>query len=86
MRKRICDCAVEVLRETDNPAVGYGDAGLLHLIADRAGVPHEAWKTEDRILNALSRTPGSLVPRFFRARRGLARVFYLPEEIKKKDG
>lgn len=81
MRKRICDCALEVLRETDNPAVGYGDAGLLHAIAERAGIGHNAWKTEARILNALSKTPGPLVLKHFRTRWGQhARVFYLPAQ------
>lgn len=36
MKKRICDAAVEILRETDNPMVGRGDSGLLHAIAERA--------------------------------------------------
>ena len=33
---RVCDAAVEVLRETGNPACMWGDEGLLHLIAERA--------------------------------------------------
>ncbi|HAK87666.1 MAG: hypothetical protein A2X55_09090 [Nitrospirae bacterium GWB2_47_37] len=79
-RRRICDCAEEVLRETDNPAVGFGDSGLLHRVAERAGLPHEAWKTEERVLNALSRTPGNLVLKYYRSRWGqAARVFYLKE-------
>lgn len=77
-RKRICDCAVEILRETDNPAVGYGDSYLLHDIAERAGKPHRGWRTEKAILDALSRTPGILEKRYFRAWRNIARIFYLP--------
>jgi len=33
---RICDAAVEVLKETDNPAVMFGDCCLIDLIAKRA--------------------------------------------------
>jgi len=79
--KRICDHARDVLRETDNPAVGYGDAGLLHLIAERAGVPHNGPKTEARILNALSKTPGVFAIRYFKTRRGVGRVFRLPKHL-----
>ena len=34
-RKTIADYAVEILKETDNPAVMYGDCGLLDMIAKR---------------------------------------------------
>ena len=77
-RYRICDAAVDVLKETDNPAVMWGDSGLLHLIAERAGLPHQSWLTEGRVLNALSKTPGELIAGTtlgFRGRR--VRIFWL---------
>lgn len=63
---RVCDAAVEVLGETDNPAVMWGDCGLLDMIARRAGlrwrcVPHAAADMHTRVLNALSKQPGELV-------------------------
>ncbi len=74
------EAAVEVLRETNNPAICYGDGGLFHLVADKIGWPHEMWFTEDRVLNAIDRHhSGHLVKRYFMATRGKARVFYLPE-------
>lgn len=79
---RTCDAAVAVLRETSNPAVMWGDEGLLHLIAKRAGLRTcgRAWKTSDAVLNNLSRQPGKLVPFLTTDGRGRAvRIFYLPE-------
>ena len=60
---RTCDAAVEVLRETDNPAVVWGDEGLLHLIAERLGWEHDGPRTSDRVLAALRKTPGPLIRR-----------------------
>jgi hypothetical protein len=81
-RLRVCDAAVTVLRRTGNPAVMWGDEGLLHLIADELGWPHEAWHTSDRVLNALYKTPGPLVKVDAclggSNRRG---VRFLPEEV-----
>lgn len=79
---RICDAAVEVLRETGNPAVMWGDSGLLHAIADRAKARcrGRAWKTEEAVLAALSRQPGKLVPFKSLSMHGHSvRVFALPE-------
>lgn len=82
---RVCDAAVLVLRETDNPAVMWGDTGLLHKIASRAELPSRdrAWKTENAVLNALSRQPGELVSGYSRAnvsgRQRAVRSFWLPE-------
>lgn len=59
---RVCDAAIEVLRETGNPAVMWGDEGLLHAIASRLGWEHHAWQTSDRVLAAIRKTPGDLVP------------------------
>ena len=79
----ICEAAVLVLRETDNPAVMYGDSGLLHTIANRADAKcqQKGWKTETAILDALSRTPGELVPTLTLEAHGrTVRIFRLPEE------
>lgn len=80
---RICDAAVLVLRESGNPAVMFGDEGLLHMIADRAKArcAGRAWHTSAAILNALSRTPGKLVAGHTWCARGnrKARCFWLPE-------
>lgn len=84
-KPRVCEAAVAVLRETDNPAVMWGDAGLLHEIAERAGRPHNAWKTEKLILDTLSRDHGELIPGWtaLPGRRGRdgrrVRIFWLPE-------
>jgi hypothetical protein len=73
--------AADILRETDNIGIGWGDATLLHMVCTRLGWPHEAWLTERRVLDAIDRShEGVLVKRFFRE-RGLRRVFYLPERI-----
>lgn len=78
---RVCDAAIEVLRETDNPAVMWGDEGLLHLIAERLGWKHNTWKTSDRVLNALSKTPGRLIPgkTYIGNGRRIVRIFRLPQ-------
>lgn len=58
---RACDAALDVLLETDNPRVMYGDEWLLHQIASRLGWDAEGPRTSRRVLSALSRTPGRLV-------------------------
>lgn len=86
-RLRCCDAAVLVLRESRNPAVGAGDSGLLHTIAERAGIAPNGWITEKRVLDALTRRPGELVPGWFRTSHGrTARQFVLPEESAKGYG
>lgn len=85
-RLRACDATIEHLRETDNPAVMWGDTGLIHAIADRLGWEHHAWKTEKRLLDALSKTPGDLVPGYTVVRiPGVGmrdvRIFRLPEKV-----
>lgn len=76
-RVRVCDAALAVLRETGNDAVMWGDEQLLHLIADRAGIKQKgAWETSTRVLNALSRQPGELVPGLTRTGRNrVVRIF-----------
>lgn len=76
--RRVCDAATWWLRHTDNPAVGHGDAHLLHEIATLMEWEHASWRTERRVLNALSKTPGELIPTYVRYQR-LCRNFYLPE-------
>lgn len=83
---RTCDAAVQVLRETKNPAVMWGDEGLLHMIAKRAGlnISGPGWCTSAAVLNNLSRCPGELVSKLTRGHSGgrtrVVRIFYLPEE------
>lgn len=55
--------AIAVMEETNNPAVMWGDGGLLHEIAEKLGWSHESWKTEDRVMAALNRSPGELKKR-----------------------
>jgi hypothetical protein len=77
---RYCDAAVEVLRETGNPCVGYGDHGLCHEISERAGRGHASVRTHWRVLNALTKTPGALIRRdTFFGGVGWTRCFWLPE-------
>lgn len=64
---RACDAAIQVLIETDNPSVMYGDEWLCHQIADRLGWEHAGPTTSRRVLRALSKTPGRL-------RKGLIRM------------
>jgi hypothetical protein len=78
---QVWEAAVEVLKETDNPAVMWGDEGLCHLIADRLGWEHKAWETSDRVLAALAKTPGKLVKRKTVLGNGrVVNVFRLQEE------
>lgn len=76
------EAAIEVLRETNNPAVMWGDCGLLHAIARKANMrcQGKAWKTEERVLNALSRAPGKLRKGFTVGERGRrVLIFRAPE-------
>lgn len=61
MTVRVCDAAVAVLRETNNPAVMWGDCGLIDLIHERAGLKKSRWVEirHAQVLNALSRQPGN---------------------------
>lgn len=81
-RKRVCDAAVEVLHETDNPAVMWGDEGLCHLIAERMGWEHNGPITSDRVLNALAKTPGPLVKGLTRCHSRNVRIFAIPSSPK----
>lgn len=74
MRQTIAQIAHQYLTSRGFESVGYGDAHLLHEIAEMAGMPHESWKTEARVLNALEGSP-LFEKWFFRANHGLARRF-----------
>jgi hypothetical protein len=77
---RVWEAAVRVLERTDNPAVMWGDEGLLHLIAAELGWKPQGWETSDRVLSALAKTPGRLVPGHTKACNGRrVRIFRLPE-------
>ena len=74
------EAAFDVLLETDNPAVMWGDGGLLHMIAKRMGWPAMAWETEDRVMAALNRSPGRLVKGKTQLPNGrIVSIFRLPE-------
>ena len=76
--KKVPEAAVRVLRRTDNPGVMWGDSALLHLIAEEAGMPHDCWLTEKRVLDALSRYGSELFEqRQARGPRGWVRRFQL---------
>jgi len=83
---RTCDAAVAVLRETNNPAVMWGDEGLCHMIAERAQMRTRgrAWKTSDRVLENLSRNHDGLIAGKTLTMRGRrVRIFWLPEHAPK---
>lgn len=78
---KVWEAAAEVMTETGNPAVMWGDVGLLCKIAERAGMAKKdrIWQTEAAVLGALSRNPGTLQPGYTRSsgnRR--VRIFRLP--------
>jgi hypothetical protein len=86
-RRRICDIALEVLVETDNNAIMWGD-GLLDEVHKRSGGslgvhPLKRWQ---RILNALTRTPGDLVPMRTRINGRWYRIFYRPDAWSRHNG
>lgn len=73
----IAEHAYKVLKDSNNPALGYGDSGLCHMVAEAAGMPHEGWRTERKVLNALECSKkGLFIKRYFRSKKGFARVFY----------
>lgn len=75
---KVWEAAIEVLRETENDAVMWGDSVLLHMISERAGRGHKGWRTETLILNALDRAPGPFTKKYTRVGRNrLVRVFRL---------
>ncbi len=83
------EAAVQILRETGNPAVMTGDAFLLHAIHDLMAWPQREWpqslRVEKKVLDALTNNPGILIPKktLSNCGRGGAeravRIFRLPE-------
>jgi hypothetical protein len=55
------EATVEVLLETQNPSIMYGDEWLCHQVAERLKWQHEGPKTSRRLLSTLSKTPGCLI-------------------------
>ena len=83
---RTCDAAVAVLRESNNPAVMWGDEGLCHMIADRAQLRSSgrAWKTSDCVLSNLARCHDGLIAGKTTCHgRRAVRIFWLPEHAPK---
>lgn len=84
MMRPVHAAAVAVLRETNNPAVMWGDCGLLDMIHARAGLKeHEGRGAVDKrhkaVLDALSRNPGILIPgKTMCGHRLVVRIFRLP--------
>lgn len=81
-RKTIGEHALDVLRDTDNPAIMWGDCGLLDMVARRAGMreglhPLTRWQ---RVLAGIERS-GLFEKSFSRLKPGMqgnqvCRVFY----------
>lgn len=71
-RKTIADITVEVLHETDNPSIMYGDTVLLDMIAKRCTHTNLMSKhplvRHSRILNALDKD--SRFEKYYFERRG----------------
>lgn len=83
---RACDAAAQVLCETGEPTIMYGDEWLAHQVAKRLGWEHQGPRTTRRVLAALARTPGRLVKTLVRmpsdccARGQAALCFALPPD------
>ena len=82
MRKTIAQKAAEYIKSIDGTGVMWGDSHLLHEIAEYCGLPHQSWKTELRVLNAIDRGhKGIFEKRFVRLwvgnRESLVRSFEL---------
>lgn len=80
------EVAEAILRETGNPAVMWGDCGLLDLIADRMGLVRnpDKWMggisdRHERVLAALSRNPGKLIAGSTLCGKRRVRIFWLEE-------
>ena len=48
--------AAELLKELALPSIGWGDSNLLHILAERLGMPHEGSLTERKVLNRIDRS------------------------------
>lgn len=82
-RQSAAQVAASLLRETGNPAIGWGDSGLLHQVADMLGMPHEGPRSERKVLDRIERShQGVLEKRHVEVggRYGNVRQFMLPEK------
>lgn len=78
--------AADLLKETGNPAIGWGDSGLLHMVADKLGLPSEGYATEKKILDRIERSyQGVLIKRWksYGGGKGVGRLreYALPEVL-----
>lgn len=79
MKKTPAQHAAEVLRETGNPSVCFGDDGLIHAIGERCGFKPSAWKSRKTVCDAIDRSnSGELVKSFTLGHRWM-RCYTLPE-------
>lgn len=73
------EAAIQVLKETGNPAVMWGDLYLLYLISERMGWDWQHGKSERKVLNALTANPGELMPvKTVTGKNRVVRKFKLP--------
>ena len=86
---KVWEATIQILTETGNAAVMWGDLALLYAIAVRAGLKHDDHKFDRRVLNALSRDYGPLAPKqaqlMANEQGRWVRVFRLPEPVKPRD-
>lgn len=79
------EIAARHLRETGNPAIGWGDSMLLHEVADRPGLSHESPATERKVLDLIDRSHRGVLEKRYHSfpQRGLRRCrqFWLPEAL-----
>jgi hypothetical protein len=68
--------AAAILRETNNPGIGWGDSRLLHAVASRLGLPPNGPFTEKLVLEKIERShQGVLIKGYVSyPERGLGRV------------
>ena len=73
--------AADILREAEQPAIGWGDAGLLHAVAQRIGLAHEGPATERRVLSRIEQSYAGVLIKSCVSYPGRPRVrrYWLPE-------
>lgn len=91
-RMRACDAALQILLETGEPTIMYGDEWLAHQVGKRLGWEPAGPHTTRRVLAALARTPGRLLKSLVRmpsdccARGQSALCFELPADLRSSEG
>lgn len=80
--KTAAQAAFELLVATGNPAIGWGDSGLLHQVAEKLGMPHEGPLTERKVMRRIEAShQGVLVKRLLELPNGRAvRRYWLPNQ------